>query len=177
MEGICFPQVMTQQSRFGIWDKVISFTLYTDTRVHLPLLLSRHAVIISQQVAQTLSSWFGRVTLRKPTKNSSKILEPSKDSMSKSEELPLSLQEDLQPPRKPLAGNHLLERLPTLLLLNLKWGKELPPTWTIKKLKTRVLEEAVKSLPKPWRRSSLNLILSQELFTSWNRECQWTKSR
>ena len=77
MVDIYSPVAMILPLRYGTWGKVIYFSPSRVTRGHQPLLPSHHAVTISQQVALIQLWWFGRLTLRKMSKSSSKILVPN----------------------------------------------------------------------------------------------------
>lgn len=144
-----FHPAMTQLLRFGTWDKVISSILCMVMREHQPLLLSPQVAITLPPEDKTQWSWYGRVTLRKLSRSSSRISE-----LSYNQERSPEYQQPSHQPR-----DQLLE-LPRILPLKLK---RLPPqkslnlvlqlTWTttIQQVSSQVteLEEVVKSLPRP----------------------------
>ena len=75
MVVILFLVVMIQQSKYGIYVRDIFYLLFMDMKDHHFRRHFHHVETILLQEELILSLWFGRVTLRKMTKNLLKILE------------------------------------------------------------------------------------------------------
>ena len=75
MVVILFQVVMIQLSKYGIYVKGIFYLLFMGMKDHRFRRRFHHVETILLQEELILSLWFGRVTLRKMTKNLLKILE------------------------------------------------------------------------------------------------------
>ena len=75
MVVILFQVVMIQLSKYGIYVKGIFYLLFMVMKDHRFRRRFHHVETILLQEELILSLWFGRVTLRKMTKNLLKILE------------------------------------------------------------------------------------------------------
>lgn len=75
MVVILFQVVMIQLSKYGIYVKGIFYLLFMGMKGHHFRRHFHHVETILLQEELILSLWFGRVTLRKMTKNLLKILE------------------------------------------------------------------------------------------------------
>lgn len=116
------------------------------------------------------------------SKNSSKILELRLETThNKWVVFLLSPRRDHLQPKGLLPQKQIRKPLLLTLLQNLRpqWQVELLPSNNQCQLwpKTMELVEAEKSLLKPSRKSSANLISFQEPFMSWSREFLWTKNQ
>ena len=131
MVAISYQAVMIQLLRYGISDKDIFFTHSMAMKANQHQLLSLHVVIISRLVDLTQLLWFGRATLKKMSKNLSKILEPRQN---KNSQVVSHFQRDHQQlPRK--QQNH------TILVPNLKLTHQSNPKQVLQTLHNPHQEE------------------------------------